>query len=329
MTFDWQNFLQHYSIPFWDAGKNVARGHLSVKCPWCGSADRSHHMGIELKTGWWGCLRDKSHRGKNPARLMTALAPSLTWAQAIALIDDQESLLAPGTNWESLQKQLKKVVREEKTERATAVDPLPEFRPIANTHLRRRFFNYLVKNRGFRRKDVGKLCAQYDLRCCTSGDWNNRIILPLLKGKKWVGWQGRSISKNPRLRYLSFPGSSAVKSVLFNSNAAAGGGRVLVVVEGPFDALKLDFYGKRFGVRAVGCMTTSVTPEQIAALLLYGRRFDAVVLLLDPTALGQALQMQSDLAMLRPKIITDPPDADDPGAYTRGQVQELCETLCA
>lgn len=311
-------------IPFAESGKNVAAGHLAVRCPYCGTADPSMHMGLELKTGYWGCLRNKQHRGKNPARLVVALI-NCSWQDAFEIVGDR--LLTESVSWGELSKRAEHLGdAQKKVAKLFAVRRPAEFKKLRPDGMRGRFWDYLVKKRGFRADDIVELCDRYQLRCCLSGEWRNRLILPFLSGGDWLGWQGRAIYK-AELRYISYPDSAAVKNLLFNADAAKRGGRALAVVEGPIDCIKTDFYGHKHGLTTVALLGTSYVRQQIALLLRYGSRFDSVYILTDPAALATAMALQADLSQINPKIVTNPPDAEDPGAYARRQVIELAKRL--
>ena len=66
-------FLDHNRIPYRTNGPNCAKGHVVIKCPFCGDEDPSEHLGIQLSTGYWGCWRNSSHRGRRPHRLIMRL----------------------------------------------------------------------------------------------------------------------------------------------------------------------------------------------------------------------------------------------------------------
>jgi hypothetical protein len=64
---DWRQLLTDNRVPFIERGPNVKRGEINIRCPFCGSADPSYHMGLNLDSGWWSCWRNKDqHSGKSP-----------------------------------------------------------------------------------------------------------------------------------------------------------------------------------------------------------------------------------------------------------------------
>src|ERR1700690_250170 len=70
---DWIRFLDENNIHYVTRGPNTKRGEVSVHCPMCGDEDPSEHLGINLQTEKWGCLRDQSHRGKSARTLIKAM----------------------------------------------------------------------------------------------------------------------------------------------------------------------------------------------------------------------------------------------------------------
>src|SRR5580765_4061889 len=69
---NWVEFFTTNSINYVTRGPNTKRGEASVKCPWCAD-DPSEHLGVNLTTDAWGCLRNPAHRGKSPVYLIMGL----------------------------------------------------------------------------------------------------------------------------------------------------------------------------------------------------------------------------------------------------------------
>ncbi len=325
MAFDWIGFLKQQGVGFISSGKNVQRGHINVRCPFCGPADPHFHMGIRLEDGAWACWRNEDHRSRNVARLIVALT-GMAWDEAIELVD--EATPFERTSLRELSERLRNKPKPKSL--LKVFNPPKHFLPIVDEGRRARFVDYLVE-RKFSVPTIPQLCADYSLRCSFTDDTEHRVIFPFIKGKHWYGYTARSIFKNARTRYLSFPDSRAVKQLVFNHNAMLEGGRALIVVEGPVDALKLDFYGKALGVRAIATLGTTATDEQAGILLhnllRYGRRWDQVFRLLDPGALAQSLTLGAKLAALRTQTLFVPAGVEDPGAMRRLDVLQFCREV--
>ena len=310
MKFDWESFLNRYSIPFVTEGKNTRKGNISVKCPFCGYSDPSFHMGIDPKRNYFGCLRSSDHRGKKPQRLIMALT-HISWDQACEMLGEE---FIP-EDFDLSTKRNKLLGRQE--ERIEKIKISEDFKRLSRSGPRGRFFRYLVE-RGFDPEDIPDVCREYKLRCCLQGEWNSRLILPVIHDDELIGWTGRAIG-NSELRYRAHPAGTRIKEFLFNQQAVKNGGRVLVINEGPLDSMKIDFYGKDYSIRAIGTMGLIIKDEQIAKIVQLAKRFDAVGIMLDAGTLKATMQLKQRLAMIRPVKIKMLKGFSDPGEipYTR------------
>lgn len=332
--FDWERLLKEQHVPYVESGPNVKRGEYAIQCPFCGSADPSKHMGISPETGWWSCWRNRAqHSGKSPLRLiMKLLGVPYAKAREIAGLDasyiDPEGFDAVAAR---VMGRDKTVVNPTADRRFLAFDPgFVEIEPRGRT---RRVFEYLFHTRGFDLDaDVDKLCLDYQLKAGT-GRWADRIILPYFMDGKLVTWTGRAIAESTvRYRDLSIDESLlAPKETLYNHDAMLTPGKALVVVEGPFDVLKLDFYGKQFGVRAVGLSTNSIKEEQAFLLQSAAGNFPRVIIMLDTKSrLGivDSMRMKQDLYFIDNLTIEPVPfGAGDAGELHPEQVIAWAESL--
>lgn len=309
----WEQFLSDNNIEYVTRGPNTKRGEVSIQCPWCGENDPSQHLGISLSGDNWGCHRDATHRGHSSVRLVAALL-GCSYPQA-KLIAGQYSVTDPSTLSDALT--LLNATSEAPKPIAGPVFMPPDFRPIKASGLTFKFYRYL-QDRGF--DYVERLVSIYNLRCCMTGQWKDRIIIPLTDRKdKLVAWTARALVSRPQApRYLST--TDIVKKMVFNEFELLGGGELLFIVEGPFDALKIDYYGMLSGARATCVFGTSITIDQIAALNDLTKVFDKVVILLDPEAFAQSFDMND---WLNAEIGELPKGVEDPGALTKEQVLDL------
>lgn len=323
MAFNWKKFLEAYRIEHIEEGPNVKRGNVNIACPLCGN-DPSHHMGLNLEDASWGCWRNSQHRGKNPVRLIAALA-KCSFADAEKMVKEGTPEAAVGLD---KLKQLAQGLGQKKEKKVRKYDPVKypkSFHKVNTAYFGRRFRRYLM-TRGFRREELVKLCRHYQLRYCLVGQFKHRVIFPFLREGEMIGWTGRAIAKAEN-RYLSYPSSEVVKHLLFNSHYAetAQFKRVLVVVEGPLDCIKLDFYLQEYGIHVVGLLGVSTTVQQIAELLRIGEAYDMVVFMLDEEALARSLDLQSAASKLNAKIQTDCMGFDDPGDMREKHVRKLAK----
>lgn len=332
-AFDWLDFFREHHISYVLAGPNIKRGEAGIKCPFCASADPSHHMGISLELGWWSCWRNRSmHSGKSPLRLIMKLlnVPYGRARQLAGLGDDYvdpegfDAIAARlmGRNNEARPGQVER--------RYLEFDR--DFVPITDKFKTRRAWNYLYATRGFNdhANDVDDLVHNYKLMTANSGMFQDRVIIPYYEDKKLVTWSARAIGES-EMRYRDLPLKHCLlppKKTLYNCDAILEGGKILCLVEGPMDVMKMDFYGKPYGVRAVGLSTNSISERQSFLLQPASETFDLVVTMLDNAtriAIADSFRMQADLFFLRNlKSKPIPFGKKDTGALLPQEVERWC-----
>jgi hypothetical protein len=331
--------LDEHRVRYVTSGANVKRGEINLRCPWCGSADPSHHLGINLETGYYACWRNRAaHSGKSPLRLlMKLLGVSYAEARKIAGLGDDyvdpEGFDAAAARW---MRRTGSDARPAQVPRRT-LQLDPRFDHISPRGRTRRFWDYL-RGRGFSGasalgEDVDLLCSLYGLRAGSHDQWRDRVVIPYYEDGELVTWTGRAIGPATH-RYMDLPVDESIvpaKETLFNHDAMLGGGAALVVVEGPVDALKVDFYGRPWGVRAVGLSTNSVSDEQAFLLADGARHFGRTLVMMDnASALGLAdsMRMRQQLAFLpRVEIVGVPCGRKDAGELTPREATEWAKAL--
>lgn len=323
MSFAWLPFVQRYGIQFIERGPNVGRNRINVACPLCGN-DPSHHLGLEIDGPRWACWRDAGHRSAKPQRLIRAfLRCTIEEADAIA----QEGA-GRSVGLGELQDKLKSLGTPEKKKKMTKVEFPPEVHRITTSGSSVRFLRYL-NGRGFPKEDCVPVVEQYRLRYAMAGPHELRLIFPVRNAGGLVGWTGRTIANDPA-RYKAFPTGDAVKHGVVNYTGARDA-RVLVVCEGALDAIKLDFYGQKYGVRAVALMGISASPQQIALLLDMLTSCEHGVVVLDPGYRRAAERIAGQLAVsqrvLAHDISEDEDGAEDLGAMTPQGARRFAKEL--
>ena len=332
-AFQWPDLLRQEGIPFVERGANVKRGEINIKCPFCGAADPSFHMGLNLETGWWACWRNRSaHSGKSPLRLLMKLLDIPYWrARKVAGLGedyvDPEGFDAAAARFlgkESATARPEEVRREFLQHDRHALT-------ITERIGTRRAWNYLY-SRGFDERDIAPLVHDYDLKTTRDGHYADRIIMPYYLDGKLVAWTARAIGAS-EIRYKDLPRDLCLippKETLYNHDCLRDGGKILVITEGPFDALKLDFYGRSFGVRAVALSTNSVSEEQAHMLAAADDQFEQKLVMMDNASkLGivDSMRLRQELAFLQGvKIAKVPFEKKDGGALSASQVQRWCQT---
>lgn len=299
---EWMQVLRENGIPFVDRGPNVARGHINIQCPFCGSADPSKHMGLELETGFWGCWRNNTHRGKSPLRLFTKLLNIPYWKGKKLLGLDEEGYIDPDGFDAVADRIMGRDSRVERIEqvRREFLDFPSEFETIRPQGTTARFYEYLAYERSFGERGVDRLSSDYAVSCAKRGRQAGRVILPYVMNGLLTAWTGRAIG-SASIRYLDLDRDECLippKESLFNHDCIIDGGRALLVVEGPVDALKIDVFGEPYGVRAVGLSTNSLSEEQAFLIEAAADQFTDLYFMMDnATSLGivDSMRMRSQL----------------------------------
>lgn len=303
--FDWPRFLSQNRILFVTEGKNTPRGNISIKCPFCGASDPSEHMAISLSGKGWRCWRNGAHSGKHPAFLIQTLI-GCSYERAMLLVQAERGTLVPSDMRERTAANLAR----------PSNDPPP--RPVyptwpknfrAFTEVSADPYIAYVWNRGIVAKPW-ELTSHYSLYFAVTGAFKGRVILPVIEKGNLISWTGRSIWPQERQRYKSLttdpekarswqcdPASDAINNhVLWYDELMRAKRRdVLVLVEGPFDAVKVRYLGEDSGIHATCLFTSTPTSNQTGLLRRLRPRFKQMVILLDDDARIKALRMKSSL----------------------------------
>lgn len=335
MAFDWLRFLEQNHIEVKTSGKNVSRGNVAVHCPFCGPQDPSEHMSIRLDGKGWRCFRHPDHRGKNPARLVQMLL-GCTWEHASKLVGNAINI--PSDFMAAVRQQFESPPIID----APPIKLPPEFKPLNNgLPSGRRFRNYLRRDRGFTTEDIAIMTRRYGLRYCTHGAYKGRIIFPVWFEGKLISWTGRTIYEVEELRYRTlsvdperaeregYPAARGAIShfLLWYDDLLDVDADTLVMMEGPFDALKVDMLGRRHGICGTCFFTSSPTEPQIELLHTLCPQFKRRVLLLDRGTLATSIRVSSMLSGLGVVTRETPALLKDPGEFTRDSFDNFALAL--
>lgn len=335
--FDVEKFLNAYKIPYITKGVNVKRGEWNVSCPFCNETstpDPSFHLGIQLDTGKWSCWRNRRrHKGSTLHRLLMKLA-HISYGEVCRLLNDGQVWLGEGS-FEALASDPAAIfgasVNVIEPEVLDLPDNFQQFDPFYPSS--RLFFAYL-EHRGF--ENVQELAELYGLRYCISdfdgGKWQNRVILPIFIDYTLQTWTGRSILREPRLRYNTLSTKSGalipITDAIFNFDGLLAEGskkETLFLCEGPFDALKFDFYARNAGGRATCLFGLNMGQAQLGLISELSQIFGKLVVLLDTAEVNTSMSIRSQLSFLPIKVVEGslPVGVKDPGDLTELQVLQL------
>jgi hypothetical protein len=297
-------------IPVHDKGHSVSRGNFNLQCPFCGAADKGAHMGVRLRDGWWGCWRNADHRGKSPVRLLVALLNKPVWevrqllglhaAPELSTFADIKARLAPRDAPSSAPEALQSVAYPKEFKATWGLE----------AYSARRFREYLTSPaRGFAANQLERLASVFSLQYATAGDFQDRVIIPYTYRGAVTTWTGRSIHRGASLRYrdLDKDSSSMFKDVLvYNYDKAALGGRALIVVEGPFDAIKGEWSAAHLGVHFVSLSTNSITEAQALQVSELSSAFDMTFVGMDTSTTFASMDSYRMVSKLRGVVDAKP-----------------------
>jgi hypothetical protein len=316
---EWVRFLQSHGIEYRTRGPNVRKGEINICCPVCGGADTGFHLGINLTGKGWACWRNRAHSGKSNTRLVqTLLHCSIDTARGIT----GEGAPMPTEYAQSVMTmnavQVAAPVRRRlkmPPEFLSFDDRLPSSRP---------FVKYL-RERGFTR--IESLSRDYGLRYASRGAYKGRVVFPVTFGGHLCTWTARTLYPSVGLRYRTLT-QDPEKAKLEGSQPALGpigdyllwyddlmtaDADTICIVEGPFDALKVNVLGTRHGVVATCFFTSQPTVRQIDLMRDLLPRFRRRVLLPDRNAEVMAMKTSQRIRALEVKIKMLPKQIDDPG----------------
>jgi hypothetical protein len=339
-AFDWRQFLDRHGISY-SVGSPHGKGYIGVRCPFCGLAGTDptrHRIGIDPLGRGWRCLRDETHRGKSPVALVAGLIGcTIEEAKRICGIGDAE---LPPMSLDGIEAAMKEAFNPEaKPEHKPTTLEFPnDIRRIDNPAHRehRVFLRYLETKRRYSHAEAVEIAALYGLRAAMAGPFAYRIIFPVEMASGLVTWTGRAINDGAVLRYKTLSTDPEkckrerlpvalenIKRCLWNARELEKSEGVLLVgVEGPFDAVRIDYYGRHIGVRATCLFSKTLSKRQ--ALLLSGiGKFKRRAILLDNDAVVDGYMQAIDADFAGLEVIRLPAQVKDPDLLTRDDVSKL------
>lgn len=314
--------LERHGIPY-DPRRTTAT-NVYIHCPWCGAGDETAHMGIRLDGKAYGCWRDERHRGDDLRWLVRALLG--------VSLDEAEDLVrgerpAAGIECSDIRARALALQNGPGSPTPSPLTLPSGVAPLVGHGRAGRFRRYLRADRGFRRGDIDAVLREYQLHGGFAGSLRGRLIIPFIEGGELYGFTARATGKHAKLRYLTEPRGHESKQFVMNHDNAAKGGKVLVLVEGPLDCMKLDFYGKTFSVRAVPLLGTSLTDAQAEKIVALADGFERVAVLLDREARKIAVRFSRRYGLMYPITLQLPAGFGDPGELTPRAARILAKKI--
>lgn len=316
---DWPNFLTANHITFVERGRNVSRGNIAIKCPFCPD-DPSEHCNISLTGRGFFCLRNRAHSG-GEARLVQAIM-RCSYEQALAIV--QGGKVLPDDWFERV------MALANPTTELAVVPPIKlpkEFVPIYPERITHRpFWNYLKLKRRYTDKQIDRMWKLWDICIATKGPFHGRVIFPVYFEERLVTWTGRTISPNVELRYktLSDDPDKAAESklpcalgpisnyLLYWDHIIDCDADTIILCEGPFDALRIMHLGWTSGIVATCFFTAQPGPNQVDLLHELLPNYRHRYLLLDEGTVGTSMRVADSLASLGVERLELPMGIKDP-----------------
>lgn len=331
MAFDWISFLDRNGIEYVSSGPNVSRGNVNISCPFCGSADASHHMGISLHGKGWACWRNSDHRGKSPIRLVQTIL-GCSRERALQIVGVDRNL--PTNFLDQVQSQF----HDDELQQNNSVLRMPkEFLSFSDKPSCKLFWQYMVNKRGFTKSEVKYLSKKFDVRYCSRGPFKGRVIFPIVFKRELVSWVGRTVYEIalPRYKVLTNDyelsdrdGCGVAKGpiidyLLWYDTLINCDRDTICLVEGPMDAARIEVVGRMHGIAATCFFTSSPSESQIDLLYQLLPKFRHRFLLPDKGAEAVGLRTLAKLPSLNVVMKSMPKNINDPGEIDENQLLNL------
>jgi hypothetical protein len=276
--------------------------YYRISCPFC--TDTRHRLWINHRWGLW----DPRVRSRNLFLAISFNEECLSApGRALQLwraVDD----FSLGRGGDRLLRGERPAVFPREVKPAGNVDPL---RILPNDHPAKVY----LRSRGY---DPDWLSREFHVGYCSSSYEfpvaEKRIIVPVLRGGRLMGWQARYVGDPPDdvPKYYTMPGMRK-KEFLYNHDSAARFPFV-VVTEGVTDVWS-------FGPEAVALLGKKISGEQTR---LIASTWDTVVVMLDGDAPDEAREVYDALGgRVRQRATVTLRPHTDPGDYERGPLRRF------
>lgn len=291
--------LEDRGVEFQKQGKNVSRGWIGLKCPFCN--DQSNHLGIrlsDLKCKCWKC------GGKNLAETFQELF-EIPYKTALNLISQLETDVTFDDNYED-----EKISAERYFDGSIPKIDLPKESAI---HFPKIHLDYL-KKRGFGLKTIRK----YRLKAVyTAGKYKFRIIIPIIFKGRIVSFTSRDVTDEAEAKYITAPiGLTNAKDFVYNIDSLKKGDNA-ILVEGPIDVWRL-------GDKAISFLGVSRSEKQLVQL--YKKEIKTLHILYDNDETGKrnARRQAKELSPIVEQVnILWLEDKKDPGELSNEEAEIL------
>lgn len=160
-----------------------------------------------------------------------------------------------------------------------------------------------------------KRAVKYNLGWCTSGYFDNRLVVPVLQQGQLVTFHARYMKAKPPngLKKVLYPKGAKTGRCLFNIDVSRAY-KLIVLTEDCFSSMAVGHQGS-------GCFGTSLSRHQISLLL--NSNAEEIAFLWDRDALDKAYKYAEQLAEYWKVRVVELPDEKDPDEIRRSDVWEM------
>lgn len=296
------------------------------------------HMSVSTTGKGWRCWRVHSHSGKSPAKLISALL-GVSYEQAREIAGMPSAI--PSDFMAAIKGHLEPPAAI--TEKRRTLKMPQEFRKLLpDTISAAPYVNYL-RGRAYTNSQIANLYDRYGLLYARRGHMKGRIIFPVRYEGRLISYTGRAISDNAWLRYKSLT-TDAEKAVEEGCEPALGpindyllfydrlmkiDADTLFICEGPFDALKVNVIGRKWGICATAVFTSQPTTNQYELLHDLLPKFRRKAFLLDQGTTPTAIRASMALGGLNVGVSLLPKGIKDPGLLNRDGLLAIARSMKA
>ena len=279
---------------------------VHFNCVVCGES--RHRMYVNLESGLVYC-----HNCGYKTNIIGLIqyVEGISFSRASAIFKDVKGnlMLPENISKDLVSNMFAEDLRKDLSKRAI---PLPkEYAPLnpqKTNIMTRRAIKYLNS-----RKITNKQIVDHKMGFCMSGEYKNRVIIPITENGELRFWVARAISPDVKMKEKSPSDADyqiSKSEVIFNIDRAAKKYHAAVISEGIFDSLS-------WGDIGISLLGKSLYQEQLNILLDYrGLLTDGLYIALDWDARDKATEMAEKLSeYFDVKMINIPKEDDDPNNY--------------
>lgn len=276
----------HYDI------YETSTGEVNLDCPFCGAKQKFYinaltKLNLCWKCGWRSDLLD--------------------FIMELNGIQRHEAITIVMQNQTRFRRLNEVLAERQKTLPTIEYPPSFELLSFPVTERNRRYWQYLEK-----REVLPSVALEYGLGFCAAGPYQRRIVVPVFWDKRLVSWVARSLSNKVQKTKLTPPGNKQ-SHYLLNLDRLWGM-EELVLVEGPFDMLKIP----KLSVASFG---KKVSRTQVNLLTQSGA--NRIVIAYDDDAVKETWKTAKILSERFEVRVVDMPPGRDPGNLPEAEVKYL------